>query len=224
MGTRTIKETMYLKYEFDDQEKLVMAGTLASNHNAIDDIDAEEAVFKSQIKERRSGLAQSIQTLSRNISMGFEMRNIPCVAQYDKPNINEVTYVRLDTGEIVKTRPMTESERQQELEFREVAVEPVSNATVAKAFQDAVAEETAVAIEAFFGEGSIDALTAQDAGNSAVIDDPDAVFTDPNPDANLEAIKPEHDADWTAPAEAKRRGRPKGSVNKPAADEEDMPF
>lgn len=191
MGTRVTKETMYLKYEFNDQEKLLMANTLASNHNAIDDIDAEEAVFKSQIKERRSGLAQSIQSLSRNISMGFEMRNIPCAVQYDTPNINEITYVRLDTGDIAKTRPMSESERQQELEFREVETEP--------------AEASVSNIADFFGSGEVEVVAV------AAPDDPEAVFSDSNPDANLEAIKPEHDADWgVAPTEAKRgRGRPR---------------
>jgi len=204
MANRPTKEPLYLKYEFSDQEKLSMANTLASNHNAIDDIDAEEAVFKSQIKERRSGLAQSIQTLSRSISMGFEMRNIPCAIQYDQPNIGEVQYVRLDTGEIARTRTMTESERQMDLPLagEYVVVPPEKSSENIANFFDASAIVKAAA------EG--EELPAQDdADNLDGDSEPEDPFTNPDPAAALEAIKPEHDADFEGTAEAPRkRGRP----------------
>lgn len=43
------------------------------------------------------------------------MRNIECNLEYDNPNPFEVSYFRVDTGELVKTRALSESERQQEL-------------------------------------------------------------------------------------------------------------
>lgn len=142
MGSKPAREVMYLKYEFSNDEKLAMATTLAQNHNAIDDLAAEEKVFKTQIAERRSGLAQSVQTLSRNISMGFEMRNMPCLLQWDKPNVGEVQYVREDNGEVIRTRPMTESERQMELPMEAPKDEKAVEASVA-------ASEKAV--DSFFG-------------------------------------------------------------------------
>ena len=151
MATRTEREVMFLKYEFNDQEKLAMATTLAQNHNAIDDLAAEEKVLKTQIAERRSGLAQSIQTLSRNISTGFEMRNIPCRVQWDVPNIGEVQYIRTDTGEVVRTRPMTDTERQIDLPLEaqdEAAVEASVGAS-----GEAVGE--------FFENGKVENLAAR---------------------------------------------------------------
>src|SRR5271170_1879099 len=118
MGTRITRETLNLRYDFTDTEKLEMGTKMASNNNELDDIDSEEAVFKSRIKERRAGLEQSIKHLSRSISRGFEFRNTPCALQYDSPQINEVTYVRMDTGEVAQTRAMTAEERQQELDLQ----------------------------------------------------------------------------------------------------------
>lgn len=43
------------------------------------------------------------------------MRNVECRLEWDTPNPNEVSYVRVDNGQVAKVRPYTESERQQDL-------------------------------------------------------------------------------------------------------------
>lgn len=112
---RPQKEVMYLKYTFSSEERLRMGDELASAHNRIESIETEEAVVKAQFKERKASVEQSVTSLSRNLSTGFEMRNIEVRLDWDTPNVNEVQYVRTDTGEVVKTRPFTEAERQQDL-------------------------------------------------------------------------------------------------------------
>jgi hypothetical protein len=137
-ATRITSTTEYLRYNFTEQERLLMGSDLAETHNKLADIDAEEAVMKAQIKERRTGLEQKVGSLSRELSMGFTMRTVPCTLIYDKPHVGEVEYWRDDTITLVRTRPMTQAERQTELEFdKPIAANPV--------------EESVAAVETFFG-------------------------------------------------------------------------
>jgi hypothetical protein len=66
-------------------------------------------------KERRSQIDLKVTALSRDLTVGFEMRNADCDLIYDSPNIGEVSYHRRDNGDLVKTRAMTAEERQLEL-------------------------------------------------------------------------------------------------------------
>lgn len=110
-----------------------MGAELAQAFNRMEDIETEEAVLKAQIKERKSQVEQTISKYSRELSNGFTMMTVECRLEWDKPNINEVSYVRVDTGEVVKTRPFTESERQADLNL------------------DLPAEDSAANIAEFFG-------------------------------------------------------------------------
>lgn len=115
MANRIEKEVLYLRHNFTPEERLKMGDDLAAAYNRQESIDNEEAVFKAQFKERRATIDQAVTSLSRSLANQFEMRNIECRLEWDQPNVNEVQYVRVDTGEVVKTRPFTESERQQDL-------------------------------------------------------------------------------------------------------------
>jgi hypothetical protein len=115
--SRHERETLFLRHNFTEAERLAMGADLAAAHNRKAAIDEEEAVVKSQFKERRASVEQSIGALSRNLANLFEMRNVPCRLEWDKPNPNEVSYIREDNGELVKSRPFEEHERQQELQL-----------------------------------------------------------------------------------------------------------
>lgn len=203
MGTRITKEVLYLRRDFTKDEKLEMGSKLAESYNLMSDIEEEESIMKSQIKERKSQVEATIGTVSRNLANGYAMENVDCELVYDFPNVGEVTYKRMDDGVIAKTRAMTGAENQQELEF--------------KASDFVNAADSLITIESFFGDGTVDAVTA------APEPDPEAVFSDPTPGANLEAIKPEHDAAFEGTVEKPRRGRPKGSTNK-AETQDTEPF
>jgi hypothetical protein len=141
MGNRISKETLFLRHNFTEDERLKMGDELASAYNRQADIDNEENVVKSQFKERRATIEQKISSLSRNLSNGFEMSNVECRLEWDSPNPFEVSYVRNDTNEVVRTRPMTEQERQMDLPLQE----PATEAAVA----ESVAQSEA-AVEEFF--------------------------------------------------------------------------
>jgi hypothetical protein len=114
-NTRLTKENNFLRYEFTQEERLKMGDDLAQAHNRVEEIDEEEASMKAQIKQSRSGIEATIGMLSRNLANGFVMRTIECVLRYDDPNVGEVSVYRTDDGTLVKTRPMTENERQLDL-------------------------------------------------------------------------------------------------------------
>lgn len=163
---RTARTVEYIRHNFSQEETIALGAQLAESYEKIDSIENEEAVIKAQIKERKAQIQQDIGKLSRNITSGFEMQNVPCKWVYDSPNVGEVQYVRDDTGEVVKTRAMTHAELQQEIPFDEpVAVNPQTT------------EETEEAVEEFFaGEETSATITAE------TVEAIDALMVDAEPE------------------------------------------
>jgi len=189
MPNRIAKETLYLRHTFSEAERLKMGDELAAAYNRQADIDNEENVVKSQFKERRATIEQTISSLSRNLSNGFEMANAECRLVWDSPNPFEVQYIRIDTNEVVKTRAMSEQERQLDLPLEEPATEAAVEASVAK---------SAEAVDDFFGK-------------------PDGEEPDGEADERPQAAQPKsgpaelqafHDTE-VAKEEKRGRGRPK---------------
>ena len=141
MGSGITKSTEFLRHDFTMEERLEMGTNLAQAHNRLAQIEEEEQVMKAQIKDKKAGVEQSVGTLSRNLSTGFEMQNIVCEWLWDTPNIGEVSYRRADNGEIAKTRPMSEQERQLDLPLEEPATE--------KAVEESVTKSEAAAADFF---------------------------------------------------------------------------
>lgn len=162
-SNRPTKETAYLRREFTADERIEMGRELAQAHNRIAAVDDEEKAMKTQIKERRAGIELSIGTLSRKLNDGYEMENIPCTLTWDDPNVGEVTS-RDPSGKIVKTRPMTAAERQEELNFDESTSTPAP----------ASVEESAANIAEFFDNTG----NAAKVGGEPSAEDLDAVAED----------------------------------------------
>ena len=144
--TRLTKETLYLRRDFTADERLEMGRELAQGHNRLAAIDDEEKSMKATVKEKRTGVELMIGSLSRKLNDGYEMENQLCMLTYDQPNVGEVTYTD-PSGKVVKTRPMTISERQEELPFYD-KVEVIPPAVA-----EASAEQSAENIDEFFKPG-----------------------------------------------------------------------
>ena len=142
MPTRITRESLYLRHDFTDAEVNIMAKELAQAYNRRQGIDDEEAVMKTQIKEKRANVDATVGSLSRKLNDSFEMVNVQCELVYDLPNVGEVSYKRTDNGEIAKVRPMTEQERQLDLPLEEPATEEAAEASV---------EKSQEAVDGFFG-------------------------------------------------------------------------
>lgn len=131
MAVRIAKETLYLRREFTTEERLEMGKELAQAHNRLAAITDEDKVMKAQIKERTSKIEQTVGELSRKLNDGFDMENVHCSLKFDDPNVGEVTYYNPE-GKAVKTRPMTEQERQLDLPLEEPATDKAVDESIAK--------------------------------------------------------------------------------------------
>jgi hypothetical protein len=142
MGNLPKEVTKYLRRTFTEAERLQMADELAACHSRQATIDNEEAVIKQQFKVRRTQIEGTIETLVLNLQQKFTMENIKCRIEYGKPNPLEVSFIRIDTGEVVETRAMTADERQQELPLEVPPNEAAAEAS---------AEQSAANVAEFFG-------------------------------------------------------------------------
>ena len=129
-NARPKTETLYLRRDYTDAERLTMGDDLAQAHNRMAAIEEEEAVMKAQIKDRKAGVEQTIGSLSRKLRDRYEMENVVCTLHWDVPNVNEVTY-RRPNGEFAKVRAMVAPEMQKQLPFEEKDAEAKAEASAA---------------------------------------------------------------------------------------------
>lgn len=156
---RITKSTEYIRHTFSQDERLTMGSDLAAAHNSMSAIEEEEAYIRAQLKERKASVEQTIGRLSRDLGSGFTMQNVPCKWVYDAPNVGEVQYVREDTGEVVKTRPMSQAELQQEIDFDKPVAAPPPTLSVEESEENAEGffeEEAEVEISATFTQAGVE--------------------------------------------------------------------
>jgi len=84
---------------------------------AIGEIEIRKSNAAKAYKEELEGLYSESGKLSHQIKDRKELRAVDCVCEMNTPNVGEKTIIRMDTGEIVRVEPMTEDERQEEIEF-----------------------------------------------------------------------------------------------------------
>ena len=107
-----IKE--YLKCHLTEKEKTELSAKIAK---AISDRSSAEAKLKevsASIKAQIAQLDAEISEKALQINNGYEYRNVECRMDKDY-RLGSVTITRLDTGEVIRERPMTAEERQMEL-------------------------------------------------------------------------------------------------------------
>jgi uncharacterized FlaG/YvyC family protein len=107
-----IKE--YLKCQLTEKEKTELSAKIAK---AISDRASAEAKLKevsASIKAQIAQLDAEISEKALQINNGYEYRNVECRMDKDY-RLGSVTITRVDTGEVIRERPMTAEERQMEL-------------------------------------------------------------------------------------------------------------
>ena len=108
-------ENEFIKYTFTENEKkeiaIEMAQKVTNLQQAEDDKKAVASDFKSQI----DGIQASVNSAATKLNNGYEMRSIKCevVPNYDK---KVWEYLRTDTGEQTKEKPMTANDLQMKLQ------------------------------------------------------------------------------------------------------------
>lgn len=101
------------------RDELLEAGEdLASAQSHLDATHAELKAVKSEYKGRLDEIASRIGRLTSKIGSKSEVRDVACVHTSDFTN-GRIIITRTDTGKILEDRPMTESEKQTEIQFEQ---------------------------------------------------------------------------------------------------------
>jgi hypothetical protein len=116
---RKVKETRKLECVLKDSEKLVYSKELSDTFR---EKDAEEESLKSystQAKAAIQGCVEKMKLLSLKLSSGKEYRDVVCAVAYDWEKGTR-TYIREDTGEIVDTDIIPETDIQEHMNLERV--------------------------------------------------------------------------------------------------------
>ena len=109
---RMKKSKEYLKCDFTEKEILEFGSDLARKHSEINELEEQKKRVTSDFKAKSDAAEAEASVLARKIQNKHEFRDVECQEIYNYVD-KSVTIVRLDTGEIVKTRNMREDEKQE---------------------------------------------------------------------------------------------------------------
>lgn len=110
------KSTMQLPVKLTDEELQIRSRELAEKLTEIEAVDEDRASAMAAFKARKDKLVLDSRRLTRIVRTGQEEREVH-VTETKNWERGTIETIRLDTGALVSTRPMTESERQEALAF-----------------------------------------------------------------------------------------------------------
>jgi hypothetical protein len=119
MAKQGKKLSLQLRCEFSQQELDDKRDRLSTALLEYDKVEDEKREASKCYTESLKALRGEMRSLSKQINCKGEDRAVDCFARFHDPSIGFKTFVRLDTGEVVKTEQMTDDERQEGL-FEEV--------------------------------------------------------------------------------------------------------
>jgi hypothetical protein len=130
--------TEYLRYEFTDTEIADAARDLATANRKRTSLEQRKKEVDSAIKAEIEAENSIIARLSQLIGTGYEYRDIEVRIELDTPEAGKKRIVRLDTGEEVAVKFMTESEKQMclDLQTKAEAEEEAAREAAIKAEQE----------------------------------------------------------------------------------------
>jgi hypothetical protein len=94
-----------------DAEILLKSDQLATKLTERNEMELERKGANKDMKEQIARVEENIDLLRREVKHRQEVRPVPCHEDMDHQR-KMVALIRSDTGELVSTRAMTESERQ----------------------------------------------------------------------------------------------------------------
>lgn len=115
------KSTEYLKYEYTDLEIADAARDLARANRTRASLEQRKKEVDSAIKAEIECENSIIARLSNLIATGSEYRDIEVRIELDTPETGKKRIVRLDTGEEVAVKNMTDQDRQMVIDLQSAA-------------------------------------------------------------------------------------------------------
>jgi hypothetical protein len=114
--TKTKTLTKSLPHRLTDEEMLNKGQEIAREVVLLDITEMERADVLAGYKERLAEHHTKLSTLKNIVYSGSEYRDVECEERfYD--STGEVITIRMDSGEVIDTRPMTWAERQTRMDF-----------------------------------------------------------------------------------------------------------
>jgi hypothetical protein len=107
MENKTSKE--YCKYLFSAEELAKISSEMAQQVEEKKHLDDDLKAIKDDFKAKISKAEAAINSCALKVNNGYEMRNIECIVDKDYEK-KVVRYIRLDTGEVVRTRLMEQAD------------------------------------------------------------------------------------------------------------------
>lgn len=114
-----------LRCDLTEKEKAELAATMAEDQAKLESLEDEKKAVASDYKSRIEQTQGTIRRNSATYRQGWELRETECSEIHDYERA-EFRIVRLDTGEFVKCRPMTQDELTLSLPLEEESLEQVA--------------------------------------------------------------------------------------------------
>lgn len=112
------KETHSLPVDLSTGEIAKAAEELASTLQELEGIEIEKKAVMKDYNSQIDNKKKRIHRLMTHVKNGVEYRPVECDLQFHIKKVLAIL-VRNDTGEIIEERPMTEEEKQMQIEFDE---------------------------------------------------------------------------------------------------------
>lgn len=97
------------RHDYSEAEAHALAIDLAEGIKKLKEINAKKKEEVKKFTTEADKVALKCDELSVKVSDGFEMRNVQCWVDYNKPSTGQKQITRIDTAEVF-TEPMTEED------------------------------------------------------------------------------------------------------------------
>ena len=109
--------TESVKHTFTQVELAELADRMAQAAARVYEIERQKSEQAAHYSAELKTANLATTELVTKYNLRYEMRDVECRVEYDKPEPGYKTYVRTDTGESVRDAPMTPAERQRAFVF-----------------------------------------------------------------------------------------------------------
>ena len=148
---RKLSVSANLECKLSDIDIAKLGKELATIHSEKNRIESRMKSYQSQCKADIAQCNATIQSISERVNTGKEFRDVECRIFYDF-NSGTKEFIRVDTGEIVRTERISDAEIQEELDLRashvvhEVSVVATDEATTEPTTETAIYTPTSPAV------------------------------------------------------------------------------
>lgn len=112
-GSRRSSEL--LRVILTDAEKQTLGGDLANLQYDVKELTENKKMLTKDFDAKIAAKESAAESAANKIRLGYDMRQVQTVTFFDFPERGKKTTFRVDTGESIETRAMTDSEKERML-------------------------------------------------------------------------------------------------------------